>query len=678
MASDPQGSTKNLSDSRAEALQALVSSLTPGGASSADTLSKEDVSKLSEKFKELLGGVDLPEGAMQRNERGEPLNEEGLPIIEITEPMESVPGPAPGPTAATAPIVDAEDTSFVPMYQLPPAERARNKAQMNRLLDMLEEEERLEEERNEARDRRQRREELEQRRANARAELERIKALKDMQKKMGKALLRNMADAREKEELEEARRVKEDLELEEARRSRKPRKSVSWAELPKSEKQSAGDDGDDTWEEAGPSHNKLPMRLDVVERFPTRPIGASSPPPPIADSDDESDHPSPDSDEGDDDLHSDMAPSPGPEPPLSDDTGDGDEDEPAEGHASEDEFDIDAVQHQREIALAYFEKRNKIGADAARAMSAHSHGPNDEDEWDREKVPLEATLSGTRPKPPQSKFKSERLAQAYGTYVPSTTPSTSLGTSVLPSSSSALRRAVHTGRLEDDQLVGNGDNDSEDEGKDDARVRAFMDALRRGDVTNAGAAENADALVAALESAYGGAPPRPPPATGGPRSEPATTPARQQKDSKFKLARPAAPPRTLVNDEGPREGTEARRSQPEPAARALPTSETVFERKLSSTARSPPPADATAGSPVPIIIDSPSFPPPLAEAGSTATIIDSPSFPPSRRPTRPPTVLPTSNLVRESQQQQQQSVEAPMSGPGPGKKMSRFKAQRNE
>jgi hypothetical protein len=76
MASDPQGgSTKNLSDSRAEgkahdipcpyyvpdsdsALQALLSSLTPG---SADALSKEDVSKLSEKFKELLGGADLPE-----------------------------------------------------------------------------------------------------------------------------------------------------------------------------------------------------------------------------------------------------------------------------------------------------------------------------------------------------------------------------------------------------------------------------------------------------------------------------------------------------------------------------------------------------------------------------------------------------------------------------------------
>ncbi len=281
--------------------------------------------------------------------------------------------------------------------------------------------------------------------------------------------------------------------------------------------------------------------------------------------------------------------------------------------------------------------------------------------------------------------------------MPSTTPSTSLGTSVLPSSSGALRRAVHTGRLEGDQLVGNGDNDSEGEGDDegeDTRVRAFMDALRRGDVTNAGAAENADALIAALESAYG-APPRSPPAssaaTTGPRPVPAPapapapptttpTPARRQKDSKFKLARPVAPPRTLANHEGPREGAEALRTAP----RSLPTSETVLERKPSAATPPPPPP------PAPAIVDSPSFPPPPAGAGAGTTapiaIIDSPSFPPPRRPTRPPTVLPTSGLVRESpsgrgaaqQQQQQQPAEAPAPGPGPGNKMSRFKVQRNE
>jgi hypothetical protein len=53
------------------ALQALVSSLAPGGASGAESLSKEDVTKLSEKLKELLGDADLPQGGVQTNERGE-------------------------------------------------------------------------------------------------------------------------------------------------------------------------------------------------------------------------------------------------------------------------------------------------------------------------------------------------------------------------------------------------------------------------------------------------------------------------------------------------------------------------------------------------------------------------------------------------------------------------------
>ena len=244
-------------------------------------------------------------------------------------------------------------------------------------------------------------------------------------------------------------------------------------------------------------------------------------------------------------------------------------------------------------------------------------------------VPLDATLAGPPPKPIQSKFKSSR------THVPSTTPSTSLGTSVLPSTSApnALRSALRTGKLEDEQLVSIED-DSESE--DDAR--AFMDALRRGDVKNAGtgadaaaASSNSDALIAALESAYGAPPPTP--------SAPAPAPARQyqQKDSKFKLVRAAAPPRTLAatNAEGPREGVPA-------------MSETVLERK--SVPQPPMVPMATA------IIDSPSFPPPHATA-----VIDSPSFPPSqsRRPTRPPTVVPASGGAREV----------------PGKKISRFKAQ---
>jgi hypothetical protein len=130
------------------------------------------------------------------------------------------------------------------------------------------------------------------------------------------------------------------------------------------------------------------MRTHVVERFPAR-SGASSPPPPVpvADSDDESDPPSPVPSDSDASgrFRSAGVPFSTTERAESDD-GSEDEDEPDESDGSEDEFDIDAVQHQREIALAYFEKRNTIGADAARAMSAHSPdvGGGGENEWDQE------------------------------------------------------------------------------------------------------------------------------------------------------------------------------------------------------------------------------------------------------------------------------------------------------
>jgi hypothetical protein len=299
--------------------------------------------------------------------------------VEITEPMEKVPEPASGASSGTGPVVDTEHTGFVPMHRLPPAERARSRAQMGRILDMLEEEERIEEERHQVRDREQRREELEQRRANGKAELERAKTAKEMQKKMGKALLKNMASAREKEEEEKARQEREDLEKEEARKSRKPRKSVSWAELPKLDR------SDDDAAVPNPP-GKLPMRPHVVERFPAR-SGASSPPPPVpmSDSDDESEPPSsvPSDSDTPSGIPSVGIPFPTPEHDQSD--GSEDEDEPLESHGSEDGFDIDSMQHQREIALAYFEKRNTIGADAARAMSAHSHDLDGEgNDWGQE------------------------------------------------------------------------------------------------------------------------------------------------------------------------------------------------------------------------------------------------------------------------------------------------------
>lgn len=52
-------------------LQSLVSSLAPGESASGEIPSKEDVSKLSDKLKQLLGDVDQPPEPVQRNEQGE-------------------------------------------------------------------------------------------------------------------------------------------------------------------------------------------------------------------------------------------------------------------------------------------------------------------------------------------------------------------------------------------------------------------------------------------------------------------------------------------------------------------------------------------------------------------------------------------------------------------------------
>jgi hypothetical protein len=53
------------------AIQALVSSLVPRGNPNAETPSKEDVSRLSDKLKELLGDSDIQQDTARNNERGE-------------------------------------------------------------------------------------------------------------------------------------------------------------------------------------------------------------------------------------------------------------------------------------------------------------------------------------------------------------------------------------------------------------------------------------------------------------------------------------------------------------------------------------------------------------------------------------------------------------------------------
>ncbi|KAJ7510140.1 hypothetical protein B0H11DRAFT_1957866 [Mycena galericulata] len=138
------------------------------------------VRKLSEKLTELVG--DGGEHFQNRNEQGQLLNEEGLPIIDITEPIH---------------VSDTPSTSLFPDEDLPPSEQERRRRERDRVLDLLEQEEQREHAKEDELSQEQRQEILRKRKQAAQDEVARLKAAKAMQKKMGKALLQGLSESRE-------------------------------------------------------------------------------------------------------------------------------------------------------------------------------------------------------------------------------------------------------------------------------------------------------------------------------------------------------------------------------------------------------------------------------------------------------------------------------------------------
>lgn len=330
------------------------------------------------------------------------LNEEGLPIIDIVEPVkEDAASPRPPAPVASPPIFD--DPDLLPHWALSPAEKARRKAERERILDLLEEEERIEQEREEEAARERWRAELEKRKEAAKAELESLRKARDLQKKMGKALLRNVIESNEQAEKDKAQEAREWQE-QKAQETVKVKKSVSFADELGAEAEaetSQSAENSKQWGDVALARlrkgktplltraqiDSQPMKMDVVERHPG---GARTEPTPQtieADSDDESVPGSPvpaDSDEGevirsdaDYEAHSHHD-------PLSSDSEAtdvermSDDGEPVTWQ----EGDFDYAQHQREVALAYYEKRATIGMEAYSAMRAHSHD-EDANEWDQ-------------------------------------------------------------------------------------------------------------------------------------------------------------------------------------------------------------------------------------------------------------------------------------------------------
>lgn len=269
------------------------------------------------------------------------------------------------------------------MWALSPAEQARRRAERERILNLLEEEERVLEHRDAEAARARLQQEMEKRKEAAKTEVENLKRARELQKKMGRALIRSVVESRDKEEKEQAQQAEKD-KLAAGNKAPKAKKSVSFADdIDEDGRIKSSEKEDVDWGDVAPGtlrpstskplaerQDRQPMKLHVVERHP-RWLGKAQFQPPEKDSDDESD-PGIADDGSDNGFLGDS------KPPDSEDS---DEERPADEQLSDwNDDDFDYAQHQREVALEYYNKRQSIGADATTAMRAHTH---DEDEWDQ-------------------------------------------------------------------------------------------------------------------------------------------------------------------------------------------------------------------------------------------------------------------------------------------------------
>lgn len=298
------------------------------------------------------------------------LNEDGLPIIDISEPVNE----DFQTNTLSSPVPDSEQ-DLIPPSLLPPDEKERRRRERERILDLLEEEERLQQLQEERDAEEERKEAIRKRKESAKAELERLKAARELQKKMGQALVWHAEGVGENGQKEVARSKPQTTPS-------VAKKCVSFADAPAVE----ADEGvqqalidQSGWGDVTPGRlraqtrvplvstaeaQKYPMKMRVVERRPT-----ASPTSSFhndADSDDEST-----SSAG---HHSQCL--------ENDSSGEEDRSPSSNNGLSDDElleegFDYDVARHHREIALEYHEKRHAIGVETAKAMDAHT--PDDPD-----------------------------------------------------------------------------------------------------------------------------------------------------------------------------------------------------------------------------------------------------------------------------------------------------------
>ncbi|KAF8643900.1 hypothetical protein AX16_008916 [Volvariella volvacea WC 439] len=570
------GNVQDLSRASDEALRALLKSIDPETVAPDGKISADAIRRLSDK----LGAVGGSEGSSQAL-NSQYVNEEGLPIVDITETD------AKSSQMGQEYPISAEPDVLVPLKKLPPVEQERLRQERNRILDQLEAEEREEREELHRRALQKSREALEKRKEAAIAEKSRLAAAREMQRKLGKALVQNNRTTVN--------------ESNPSSSGTQPSKAVKFAEDAQAKDDIIGSNGITDWGDIAPARlqgkapatskahsqqGRFTMKMNVVERSPKPPLVLESRRMDF-DSDDESEPP---------------------RSPLEEESESGDESLDTNPEDGGDE--VNYASYQREIALEYYKKRSTVGAEAAKAMFS---GIGNEKE-----VINGIPVIEDRPQKVISQFKASRLAAAYNGTTPAPSPLPSNATTPA-SSARLLQHAIRIGKLdENNQLVGTEASDS-DSDQELQSAQEILDLLSKGEASNIGPGPALTAHTLPIDTNN-----LPPPKVFN-------KPTSRFKASKEHVDRA----KSFINDSEPQVGQPQQKQDSTQSAVAT----SVMERKplirqraplapvasTSSSFQVPSDGDALPLNPFSMIVESPDFPPPRAATQS--------------RLTRPPTVM---------------------------------------
>ena len=295
------------------------------------------------------------------------VNEEGLPIIDITEPIDEMDTPSLSAATDEDEMI-TEDNYPEPISKLPPDILAINRKNRDQILDLLEDEELREEHKTQ----REHRVELEKRREAVRgemqkrmmiqgADLDKTRKAKEMEKKMAKALINGLGESSVPAPSKRVMSQSQD---------KKPKKTVTFSDLPSPSESAPAKvkppSKDVDWGDvvAGRLPNKptssrsQPMKMEVVERpLASKPSPPAEPPKPA-------------------------------DPPIdSDDETDSDLSEAATALESGNEDMVLSAHRHRELALEYHRRREALSSSAATTRPddvalVDGHTNVNTDDWD--------------------------------------------------------------------------------------------------------------------------------------------------------------------------------------------------------------------------------------------------------------------------------------------------------